>query len=75
MSTKWLSAPWNRLGDSRLSGMTPRRVHAQFCGGPGVEKYHYILLTRELANCGQLQVNKDTLRQIVNVLRTCNTPT
>ena len=43
----------------------------KFCGCAGVEKYH--LLTCERANCGQLQVNRDNILQIVKVLRTCNT--
>ena len=35
-----------------------------------VEKYH--LLWCEWADCGQLQVNRDSIRQIVKVLHTCN---
>ena len=38
----------------------------KFCGCVGAEKYY--LLRCEWANCGQLQVNRDNIRQIVKVL-------
>ena len=45
----------------------------KFCGYAGVVKYN--LLTCEWANCEQLQVNRDNIRQIAKVLHTCNRPT
>ena len=56
---------------------TSAKVHSvseewvcKFCGCAELEKYH--LLGGEWANCGQLQVNRDDIRQIVKVLHTCN---
>ena len=45
------------------------------CGSARVDKYP--MLRCEWASCEQLglQVNRDNIRQIVNVLHTCNRPT
>ena len=43
----------------------------KLCGSAGVKKYH--LLRCEWANCGQLLVNRDNIRQIIKGLHTFNT--